>query len=99
MQELTYLGNVMNAKAAAFYHAHGVEKVASAFERQPVDGATVMFCRHCLRFSMGWCPTHQQRNISLKEPLYLRSMDGRRFRLTFDCKHCQMKVSLEKEER
>ncbi|MBR3626603.1 MAG: U32 family peptidase [Bacteroidaceae bacterium] len=99
VQELTYLGNVMNAKAAAFYHAHGVEKVASAFERQPVDGATVMFCRHCLRFSMGWCPTHQQRNISLKEPLYLRSMDGRRFRLTFDCKHCQMKVSLEKEER
>lgn len=99
VQELTYLGNVMNAKAAAFYHAHGVEEVAPAFERQPVDGATVMFCRHCLRFSMGWCPTHQQRNTSLKEPLYLRSMDGRRFRLTFDCKHCQMKVSLEKEER
>ena len=99
VQELTYLGNVMNAKAAAFYQAHGVEKVAPAFERQPVDGATVMFCRHCLRFSMGWCPTHQQRNTSLKEPLYLRSMDGRRFRLTFDCKHCQMKVSLEKEER
>ena len=99
VQELTYLGNVMNAKAAAFYQAHGVEEVAPAFERQPVDGATVMFCRHCLRFSMGWCPTHQQRNTSLKEPLYLRSMDGRRFRLTFDCKHCQMKVSLEKEER
>ncbi len=99
VQELTYLGNVMNAKAAAFYQAHGVETVAPAFEREPVEGATVMFCRHCIRFSMGWCPKHQERNTSLKEPLYLRSMDGRRFRLTFDCKHCQMKVSLEKEER
>lgn len=96
---LTYLGNVMNTKAAAFYQAHGVESIAPAFEREPVDGATVMFCRHCIRFSMGWCPKHQERNTSIKEPLYLRSMDGRRFRLTFDCKNCQMKVSLEKEER
>ena len=97
--DLTYLGNVMNAKAAAFYQAHGVESIAPAFEREPVDGATVMFCRHCIRFSMGWCPKHQERNTSIKEPLYLRSMDGRRFRLTFDCKNCQMKVNLEKEER
>ena len=95
--DLTYLGNVMNAKAAAFYQAHGVESIAPAFEREPVEGATVMFCRHCIRFSMGWCPKHQERNTSIKEPLYLRSMDGRRFRLTFDCKNCQMKVSLMKE--
>lgn len=97
--DLTYLGNVMNTKAAAFYQVHGVESIAPAFEREPVEGATVMFCRHCIRFSMGWCPKHQERNTSIKEPLYLRSMDGRRFRLTFDCKNCQMKVSLEKEER
>jgi putative protease len=27
-----------------------------------------------------------------REPYYLVSADGKRFRLDFDCKHCQMKV-------
>jgi len=94
-KELTYLGNVMNQKAAAFYRAHGITDIAPAFERQPVDGATLMFTRHCIRYSMGGCPKYQKRNTELKEPLYLRSMDGRRFRLTFDCKHCQMRVNME----
>ena len=94
---LTYLGNVMNTLSVKFYQQHGVQEMAPAFERQSVDGATIMFCRHCIRYSLGGCPKYQQRDTTLKEPLFLRSMDGRRFKLTFDCQHCQMKVSLMKE--
>ena len=89
---LTYLGNVMNEEARRFYLDHGVKAVAPAYEKQPVDGAVLMFCRHCLRYSMGWCPVYQKGRSPYREPYYLASADGRRFRLEFDCKNCQMKV-------
>ena len=89
---LTYLGNVMNEEACRFYLDHGVKAVAPAYEKQPVDGAVLMFCRHCLRYSMGWCPVYQKGRSPYREPYYLASADGRRFRLEFDCKNCQMKV-------
>ena len=91
--ELTYLGNVMNSKAHSFYAAYGVKNIAPAFEKQPVEDAVLMFCKHCLRFSMGWCPVHQKGRSPYKEPYYLVPSDGKRFRLSFDCKNCQMKVS------
>lgn len=92
---LTYLGNVMNDKAEKFYQEHGVCNIAPAYEKQAPDNATLMFCRHCLRYSMGWCPTYQRVRSPYREPYYLVSNDGKRFRLEFDCKRCQMKVSAE----
>lgn len=92
---LTYLGNVMNSRAASFYTNHGVRQVAPAYEQAPVDKAVLMFCKHCLRYSMGWCPIHQRERSPYKEPYYLVSTDGKRFRLEFDCKNCQMKVNAE----
>lgn len=92
VQELTYLGNVMNKEAFSFYHTHGVKKIAPAFEKQPVEDAVLMFCKHCLRYAMGWCPTHHKVRSPYKEPYYLVSGDGKKFRLQFDCKNCQMKV-------
>ena len=90
---LTYLGNVMNTAARSFYQAHGVASVEPAYEKQAVPEAVLMFCKHCLRFSMGWCPTYQKGHSPYREPYYLVGTDGKRFRLTFDCKNCQMKVS------
>ena len=95
---LTYLGNVMNGKAEKFYQEHGVCNIAPAYEKQAPDNATLMFCRHCLRYSMGWCPTYQHVRSPYREPYYLVSNDGKRFRLEFDCKRCQMKVSAENQE-
>lgn len=95
---LTYLGNVMNGKAEKFYQEHGVCNIAPAYEKQAPDNATLMFCRHCLRYSMGWCPTYQRVRSPYREPYYLVSNDGKRFRLEFDCKRCQMKVSAENQE-
>ena len=92
---LTYLGNVMNSRAVSFYEEHGVQRVAMAYEKAAVEDAVLMFCKHCLRYSMGWCPIHQRVRSPYKEPYYLVSNDGKRFRLEFDCKHCQMKVKAE----
>lgn len=92
---LTYLGNVMNSAARSFYLDHGVSSVAPAYEAQAVPEAVLMFCKHCLRYSMGWCPTHQKGRSPYREPYYLVGTDGKRFKLAFDCKNCQMKVYAE----
>ncbi len=89
---LSYLGNVMNQQAKAFYAGHGVTKIEDAFEKKAIDEAVVMFCKHCLRYSMGWCPNKQQGKSPYREPYSLQSLDGKMFRLVFDCKKCEMKV-------
>ena len=96
---LTYLGNVMNSSAAEFYKNHGVMKVMPAFEKEPPKDAVLMFCKHCIRYSMGWCPVHHKVRSPFREPYYLVSSDGRRFRLEFDCKQCQMKVLSDNSEQ
>ena len=92
IQTLTYLGNVMNDQARRFYLDHGVKNIVPAYEKESPSKAVLMFCRHCLRYSMGWCPVHQKGRSPYREPYYLLGNDGRRFRLEFDCKNCQMKV-------
>ncbi len=94
-QELTYLGNVMNKEAASFYRNHGVQRIAPAYEQAPTESVVLMFCKHCLRYSMGWCPVHHKERSPFREPYTLVSADGKRFRLSFDCKVCQMKVYAE----
>ncbi len=96
VNELTYLGNVMNADAVSFYRNHGVQRIAPAYEKAPAEEAVLMFCKHCLRYSMGWCPSWHKVRSPYREPYYLVSSDNRRFRLEFDCKNCQMKVYAEK---
>lgn len=52
----------------------------------------LMQCRHCLRYSMGFCVKNGGKRPTWREPLYLRMSDGRRFRVEFDCKNCQMNL-------
>ena len=92
--ELDYKGNVSNSHAKAFYMKHGVKSLTPAFENEPVDNAVVMFCKHCIKYSMGWCTKSGEKH-AFKEPFYLVSGDGKRFRLSFDCKECMMKVIAE----
>ena len=90
---LTYLANVANHEAAALYHGMGIRKIEPAFElKQPEKGATLMFCKHCLRYSLGLCPKQAKTHATYREPLVLVSNDGRRFPLRFDCKNCVMQV-------
>ena len=90
--QLTYLANIANRRAEEFYYAHGVEKTSPAYELSAPKGATLMFCRHCLRYAMGWCPRQGGAKSPYREPYALVSADGRRFALEFDCRQCVMLV-------
>ena len=79
--------NASNRLAAAFY---GTDQL-TAFELHP-DGRPLMQCRYCLRFELGYCQKQGGKRPQWHEPLFLRLADGRRFRLEFDCKNCQMNV-------
>ena len=94
---LTYLANVMNSRAESFYKSLGAVQIEPAFEKKEPAGAVLMFCKHCLRYSLGWCTKQGGRRSPFREPYFLVSGDGRRFRLEFDCKNCQMKVYADQE--
>ena len=57
----------------------------------------VMQCRHCIRYSLGYCVKRGGKKPEWKEPLFLRLGDGRRFRLEFACAECQMNIYSEKD--
>lgn len=92
---IDYTGNVSNSLARAFYTERGVQSVAPAYELQPSEGSPIMYCKHCIKYSMGWC-TKTDEKSPYKEPYYLVSADGRRFRLHFNCKECMMTVVADK---
>ncbi|EHG24821.1 hypothetical protein HMPREF9332_00086 [Alloprevotella rava F0323] len=91
-QELDYTANVSNHLAKDFYAEHGVNHIAPAFEIKPPQSPTLMTCRHCIRYALGHCPQRHSSPLFWKEPLYLQSSDGKRFRLKFDCAKCEMQV-------
>jgi putative protease len=85
--ELSYQNNISNHQSAAFY---GTSEL-SAYELKGGDGP-IMQCCHCLRYSLGYCVMRGGKRPTWREPLSLVLGDGRRFRLEFDCQHCQMNV-------
>ena len=87
-----YLYNIANRLSCEFY---GVD-APTAYELRGGDGP-IMQCRHCLRYALGRCRKNpaDRSTVEWREPLFLRLGDGRRFRLEFDCKHCQMNVYAE----
>ena len=91
---LDYKGNISNKFAQQFYKQHNVCDLQPAFELQSKEKASVMFCKHCLKYSLGWC-TKSGKPSPYKEPFYIVSGDGRKFRLAFDCKECVMRVVAE----
>lgn len=90
-----YSYNIANSKARVFYARHGMKHIADAFELTPVKDALVMQCRHCLRYSLGYCVKRGGKRPQWHEPLRLVLADGRCFRLQFDCSECQMNVYAE----
>ena len=94
-----YLYNIANKSAHEFYKLHGMNHTENAFELSKTsiqgtktDDSLIMQCRHCIRFSLGYCVKRGGRKPTWKEPLYLELGDGRRFRLEFACNVCQMNI-------
>lgn len=91
VKDITYLGNVMNDKSRLFYEQHQSKVVQHAIEKEKQRDATLMFTRHCIKQSLGWCPKEQTEKHPYREPFFL-IYNNTKLRLSFDCKQCEMKV-------
>jgi putative protease len=94
---LSYLANVFNAQARAFYARHGVQVIEPAFEALRESGeVSLMITKHCVRFSLSLCPKQAKGVTGVQgtvkaEPLQL--VNGKeKLTLRFDCKACEMHV-------
>ena len=94
----TYLYNIANACSRDFYLSHGLRDFSAAFEKSMPSQGIVMQCRYCLRYALGYCVSRGGIRSPFREPYSLVLPDGRRFRLEFDCKHCQMNVCYDGEK-
>lgn len=94
---LSYLANVYNRRAAAFYARHGVKVIAAAYESHEETGdVSLMITKHCVRWSLSLCPKQAKGVTGVQgtvraEPLML-VQGNERFTLRFDCKPCEMHV-------
>ena len=88
--ELTYLGNVFNARARAFYEKHGVRLIEDAYEAGNEKGmVSLMITRHCLRYSFNLCP----KEVKYLKPDPMTLVNGNeKLILKFDCQACEMHV-------
>lgn len=90
--------NVFNEQARNLYEQCQVTEVPYAFERTLSPEQPLMQCRHCIKFTLGYCPKYKNEEYrqlcsgaEWKEPLYMRH-GGKRYRLQFDCRHCKMLI-------
>jgi len=94
---LSYLANVHNKAARAFYAKHGVKVMDAAYENNEELGeVSLMITKHCVRFSLSLCPKQAKGVVGVQgqvkaEPLQL--INGKeKLTLRFDCKPCEMHV-------
>lgn len=97
-RSLSYRDNVANSLARRFYKKQGAREIAPAFEvKPPGEEAPLMYAKHCLRYSLGWCPRQQAARSPYREPYYLCYKETR-LRLQFDCQNCQMLILADKRK-
>ncbi len=80
---------VANHLARSLYRSFGANDIRPAMEvdsRGGADAPLLMTCRYCLRYELWMC----RKTTGDGGPLWLRLSDGRRFRVEFDCRKCQM---------
>ena len=86
---LTPQDNVTNHLAREFYTECGVEEIAEGLDcRTSTIGEQVIISDYCIRREIGECLLEKPR---LKGDLYL-VRGTKKYRLSFDCKACQMKI-------
>ncbi len=96
-ETLSYLANVYNSAAQAFYSKHGVRLIAAAYEQHEEAGeVSLMITRHCIRFSLSLCPKQAKGITGVQgqvraEPMTLIN-GNEKLTLKFDCKPCEMHV-------
>jgi putative protease len=88
--EIDFTANVSNSLAEQFYRRHGVRKIEKAVETGTVP-THLMFNKYCVKFELGMCPVKQ--NAPKSGDLFL-TCSNNRLKLHFDCKKCEMTVTL-----
>lgn len=91
---LSFLANVYNHKARAFYQRYGVELIDAAYEAHEEKGdVPVMITKHCLRFAFNLCPKQAKGNIKSWKATPMQLVNGDEvLTLKFDCRPCEMHV-------
>ncbi|MGA1870805.1 MAG: hypothetical protein ACMUJM_19900 [bacterium] len=73
-----------------------MRKIDDGFEKSPPAGTVaVMTTKYCLRYEMGMCPhepLHRDHLACL--PRWSLKTGNHRFTLRFDCKECEMKITV-----
>ena len=86
---LTYKDNLANSIARDIYRERGAAEMEDAYELTHREGVEYMRTKYCLRHELGLCT--KQRPGTRPDPLFLLN-NGRRLRLDFDCRACEMTV-------
>lgn len=95
-----YSANVANSMARRVCQEHGAIEVSSAYElKENSIPEYLMRCKYCILYQLGQCKRGRSKiqlnrrvPLAFKEPLSLRTSDGRTFPLHFDCRVCEMLV-------
>ena len=90
-KDVTYKTNISNNLSLSVYKAAGADSIGKAYELDPVADAELMRSRYCIRYELGICPVHHR--VKDSGPLFLLN-NGRRLALHFDCRNCEMTVTL-----
>lgn len=94
---LTGKENISNSLAEEFYKDHHDGSTAEIAMQDKAgngvvkDNGPLMTTRMCLKYELGKCPVYQQNDPNFPKSLYLRNKDSK-FRLSFDCKACVMRL-------
>lgn len=89
-QNIDWKYNVTNSESELFYRQHGAAQVERGFELQSEHTQkSLMTTKYCILHELGLCRKLSQTPLSM--PLWLSNGD-QRFRLSFDCKRCEMQV-------
>ena len=89
-EQLECYDNVTNNYSRDFYLAHGVKTIDLGVDmRQGTADCRVMVTDYCIRREIGQCLL---KNPTIKGDMYLER-GRKRYKLTFDCKRCQMSLT------
>lgn len=82
-QDFDYRANVLNSEAKEFYEKCDCKILEPALESQEnFEGKELMRTKHCLKYAFDMCKSPKS--------LFLTDEKGKKYKLKFDCKNCEM---------
>jgi putative protease len=89
-EELDYRYNISNSFSEELYKALGARSADKAYEISGPLSVELMRCKYCIRHELGIC-LKEEAGKKAGGPLFLEN-NGKKYRLQFDCKNCEMVI-------